>query len=117
LSTEQKLRLLDEVLTKQNADGGWSAASLGNWNRADGKPQSTASDGYGTALVVASFKRFAKDDQRKALDRGRAWLRTHQNSDGSWRAESLNKEHGKNSEIAHFLTDAATGWAVLALSE
>jgi len=118
LSSEDKQRLLDDALAKQNADGGWSTASLGDWKRANGKAQSAASDGYGTGLVVAALKRLAKDEQRNALEKGLLWLRTHQSAaDGSWQAASLNRDYAKDSEVGRFMTDAATGWAILALSE
>jgi hypothetical protein len=118
LSAEGNQRLLDDALAKQNADGGWSAASLGSWQRADGQVQSAASDGYGTALVVASLKRLAKDRQLQQLEKGRDWLRTHQSpDDGSWRADSLNRDYPKASEVGRFMSDAATAWAILALSE
>jgi hypothetical protein len=49
---------------------------------------------------------------------GRRWLETHQNhEEGSWRATSLNKTRDPKTDVGHFMTDAATGYAVLALAE
>jgi squalene-hopene/tetraprenyl-beta-curcumene cyclase len=117
LSTEGKQQLFKDVLAKQNDDGGWSAGSLVDWKRLDGKAHSAASDGYGTALVVAALKQLAKDEQRKPLERGIAWLKTHQTTDGTWQAQSLNRDYAKGAEAGLFMTDAATSWAIWALAE
>lgn len=103
-------------LSKQGADGGWSSGSLGEWKRGDGSAQSMSSDGYGTAVVVASLQGVVAKDHAGALERGREWLRRHQRADnGSWTAESLNTDYPADSQERLFMRDAATGWAVLAL--
>ena len=48
---------------------------------------------------------------------GLQWLERHQNSDGSWRAESLNARRNPQTDVGRFMTDAATGYAVMALEE
>src|SRR6266850_67332 len=47
MPTQQK-SIIDEVLRKQQADGGWSTSSLvvGTWKRRDGTPLEKKSDGY-----------------------------------------------------------------------
>jgi hypothetical protein len=48
------------------------------------------------------------------------WLANHQNkTDGFWLASSLNnnEEHHISPDTARFMKDAATAYAVLALSE
>jgi squalene-hopene/tetraprenyl-beta-curcumene cyclase len=117
LSAEGKQQLFKDILAKQNDDGGWSAGSLVEWKRPDGKAHATVSDGYGTALVVAALKQLAKDQQRKPLEQGIAWLKTHQTTDGTWQAQSLNRDYAKGAEPGLFMTDAATGWAIWALAE
>jgi hypothetical protein len=49
------------------------------------------------------------------LNRGLQWLAQHQAKDGSWWASSLNGPLDPDSDIARFMSDAATGYAVLAL--
>jgi hypothetical protein len=49
------------------------------------------------------------------LDGGLKWLEHHQQSDGSWRASSLNELRNPESEVGRFMSDAATGYATLAL--
>jgi Squalene-hopene cyclase C-terminal domain len=53
--------------------------------------------------------------QDPMLVHGLHWLERHQGSDGSWRAESLNEKHDPQSDVGRFMTDAATGYAVMAL--
>jgi hypothetical protein len=48
--------------------------------------------------------------------RGVGWLARNQSQDeGKWSAWSLNKKRNPSSDIGHFMNDAATGFAVLAL--
>jgi hypothetical protein len=51
------------------------------------------------------------------LIHGLQWLESHQESDGSWRADSLNAKRDPQTDVGHFMTDAATGYAVMALEE
>ena len=56
----------------------------------------------------------ARDDARLAT--GLAWLRQHQDADGSWPASSLNKDRDPASDRGRFMRDVATAYAVLALT-
>lgn len=116
LSKQDKQRLLATIRKQQRPDGGWSLATLGAWVRSDHTPQETASDGYATGLIVLALNEAGAGHSQNALRMGRAWLERHQNQeDGSWRAYSLNKNRDLTSDAGRFMTDAATGYAVLAL--
>jgi hypothetical protein len=49
------------------------------------------------------------------MSRALAWLRSHQDASGKWPAESMNHPHEAGSMPVLFMTDAATGYATLAL--
>ncbi|MBV8207109.1 MAG: hypothetical protein JO041_09975 [Acidobacteria bacterium] len=112
--------IVAELLSRQQPDGGWSLPSLvGDWKRADGTPQEQKSDGYSTGIIVFALEQAGSSGHRDALRRGIAWLTANQDkSAGSWPAYSLNKneEHHISPATALFMRDAATSYAVLALS-
>ncbi len=118
LSNGETRALLDEIIKQQQPDGGWSLATLGPWTRSDHTPQEKDSDGYATGLITLTLAQTPIRHRPEAFLRGRAWLEQHQNQeDGSWRAYSLNKKRDLASNAGRFMTDAATGYAVLALEE
>jgi hypothetical protein len=68
-------------------------------------------------LAVIALRHGGADARPDApLARGVAWLRAHQDETGRWRATSLNKQRDPGSDPARFMDDAATAYAVLALS-
>jgi squalene-hopene/tetraprenyl-beta-curcumene cyclase len=113
--------IITELLSKQQADGGWSLSSLvGAWNRHDGTAQEGNSDGYATGLIAFALQQAGIPTDNPALRKGLAWLTDNQNRrDGFWPAYSLNnsEEHHISPDTARFMKDAATAYAVLALSE
>jgi hypothetical protein len=52
---------------------------------------------------------------RAQAKRGLAWLAQNQSSEGKWSAWSVNLKRDPDSYIGRFMSDAATGFAVLAL--
>lgn len=115
LSKEEKRDLIAAIAKQERPDGGWSLASLGAWSRSDHTPEEMESDGYATGLVTLAVRK-SKVRDSAVWEKGRNWLETHQNpDDGSWRAYSLNKKRDLNTDVGRFMTDAATGYAVLAL--
>jgi squalene-hopene/tetraprenyl-beta-curcumene cyclase len=117
LSTpEHRQPIVSELLEKQQADGGWRLASLGNFTRHDGVPQDEASDGYATGIVLHVLQTVGvpKDDPKIA--KGLNWLRVNQEPSGAWRGSSVNKKREPVTHVGRLMSDAATAFAVLALS-
>ena len=112
----QRQATADAVAALQQPDGGWSLSRFGEWKRVDNTAIDAASDGYATALAVLALQQSASPALQPALTRGLAWLRSHQEASGRWRATSLNKQRDPASDPARFMNDAATAYAVLALT-
>jgi squalene-hopene/tetraprenyl-beta-curcumene cyclase len=114
LTPGDRKALLATLQQDQQPDGGWNTFALDHHERADGSPAPTASDGYATAIAVLALEA-AGPPNAAALTRGIAWLSTHQQPNGAWLAESINKDRNPDTDPALFMTDAATAYAVLAL--
>jgi hypothetical protein len=117
LTPAQQQSIVDEILTKQKEDGGFSLSSvIGSWKRRDGTPLSVESDGYATGLIAFAFEQLNTPQTQAPLKNALNWLRHNQQTDGRWAATSLNKERTLESEPGRFMSDAATAYAVLALA-
>jgi len=116
LTKPEQRQLIDQLLYQQHDDGGWSLSSLGTWVRSDGTAQESKSDGYATGLVlhVLQIAGVPKDDVKMA--KGLDWLKSNQSATGGWRGVSVNKNRDPASHSGKFMSDAATAFAVLALS-
>jgi squalene-hopene/tetraprenyl-beta-curcumene cyclase len=129
LTSAQRQSALTALQSLQQPDGGWALSSLDPGNRArDNRWQwirkqlgisrkFAESDGCATGLVVLVLEEIGTTRQDPMLMRGLKWLEHHQDSDGSWRAASLNAKRNPQTDIGRFMTDAATGYAVMALEE
>jgi squalene-hopene/tetraprenyl-beta-curcumene cyclase len=121
IEPERQKAIISELLSKQQPDGGWSLTSMaGDWKRHDGTPQEALSDGYATGLITFALQQAGISRENVQLKRGLAWLTANQNrTEGYWLAYSLNnnEEHHVSPDTARFMKDAATAYAVLALSE
>ena len=115
LSADERKTLIQKIQGLQQADGGWKLASLTQWKRIDDSLEPTESDGLATALAVLAMEESGNETRGESLNRGVAWLEQHQQKDGDWRSASPNKLRDPESNIGRFMSDAATGYAVLAL--
>jgi squalene-hopene/tetraprenyl-beta-curcumene cyclase len=116
LTSSERSELLKAILAKQQADGGWSLTDLGTWKRIDKTSLETKSDGYATGLTLLALEQSGLAKNLPQATRGLAWLAQNQNvEEGKWPAWSVNLKRDPNSYIGHFMNDAATGFAVLAL--
>lgn len=117
LTPEQRDALIAEAFNKQQADGGWSLSSLGPWQRTDGTAEDTASDGYATGLATLALQRAGLSSTDPRVQKGLQWLIAHQDrATGRWSATSLNRQRDPASDTGRFMSDAATAYAVLALT-
>jgi squalene-hopene/tetraprenyl-beta-curcumene cyclase len=111
LSADDRKRSVDALLAVQLPDGGWSASSLGNWKRADKREQDPkTADGYGTGFVTFALRRAGVPANDPAIQKAVAWLKTNQRASGRWFTRSLSKDE------THYLTDAGSAFAIMALA-
>jgi len=113
----ERKALAAELVRKQHPDGGWSLTELGEgtWKRHDKTPFDLRSDGYATGIVVLALEEngLATSPESK---KGLAWIAANQSKpDGLWPAWSVNVQRDPSTGVGKFMSDAATGFAVLAL--
>lgn len=112
MTRAEQERTTKELLALQRQDGGWSLPSLGDWKGHDGREneKNAPSDGYATGLVVYVLRQTGMSAKEEAMQRGVRWLRTNQRASGRWFTRSLNTDR------AHYISNAGTAFAVLALT-
>jgi squalene-hopene/tetraprenyl-beta-curcumene cyclase len=129
VAPERQQSIIKEISDAQQPDGGWELSSLAwpkdrslhslihRWLRSDGTAQDRKSDGVATGLMTFALRQSGIPSQDPRVTRGRAWLTSNQNkAEGSWPSVSLTQRRNPSSNVGHFMTDAATAYAVLALS-
>jgi len=117
LTADERREVVDQLVALQRDDGGWALATFGGYKRVDRTVQAKDSDGYATGLALHVLPRAGLPAGRPELDWGFAWLRSHQQEDGSWPGRSVNKERDPATFIGKLMTDAATAIAAQALVE
>lgn len=118
LAPLEREAIVKEALSKQQEDGGFSLSSfVGGWQRRDKTPLETKSDGYATGVVTFVLEQTGMRRTQPQIVRALAWLRQNQDkTEGRWLAYSLNKQRDLGTDVGRFMSDAATAYAVLALS-
>ncbi len=111
MNDEQRQATIGRLRSLQRPDGGWNLPSLGSWKRRDGTPNDpeSPSDGYATGLAVFVLRRAGVPAADPAIRRGVAWLLSHQRASGRWFTRSVNNDKH------HYIANAGTAFAVLAL--
>ena len=121
LTPREKDQLIEQILAKQEESGGWKLASLGDYARKE-VTQAKAPDGYATGLSLHALQLAGLSKENPKVKKGLSWLRSNQDPTGAWRTASVNKNRAPESKdpgkahIGKFMWDAATAYAVLALS-
>jgi squalene-hopene/tetraprenyl-beta-curcumene cyclase len=111
LGDAEKKAAVEELLALQRPDGGWSFASLGKWQRSDGKPRDVQiSDGYGTGFTIYVLRLAGLSADHAQVRKGIDWLKTHQRASGRWFTRSANKDS------KHYITNEGTAFALMALA-
>jgi squalene-hopene/tetraprenyl-beta-curcumene cyclase len=118
LSAAERDSIVAAALSRQQTDGGFSLSSfVGDWKRKDNTPLETRSDGYATGMVAFVLQEAGVPGSDSHIKASLAWLEKNQQAaDGRWLAYSLNKQRDLGTDIGKFMSDAATAYAVLALS-
>ena len=118
LATRDEQRsMIEELWRAQAPDGAWALTSLGSWHSDASTEDDAAGDGLATGLVADALEAAGTSPNDPRLAWALAWLARHQDtSTGMWRGWSLNKQRDLRSNVGKFMSDAATGYAVLALT-
>jgi hypothetical protein len=118
LPAAMRAAIVDEVWSKQQADGGWTLASLGAWKKHPEALESVGSNGYATGLVAFVMQKAGAERSNPRLIGALDWLKAHQDRQvGDWPSSSMNHRYDSSSMPSRFMQDAATGYATLALLE
>jgi squalene-hopene/tetraprenyl-beta-curcumene cyclase len=111
MTEPERRQVVEELFALQKSDGGWGVASMGNWERSDGKPRDTESgDGYGTGFAIYVLRQAGVAADNPQIQKGIAWLKTHQRASGRWFTRSMWKDS------KHYITHTGTAYAILALA-
>ena len=111
MTPAERDQTVKDLRALQRADGGWSLPSLGGWKRLNGEAndKNAPSDGYATGLTIYVLRQAGLCMKNVSMQRGVAWLKTNQRASGRWFTRSVNADR------AHYITNAGTAYAVMAL--
>jgi len=118
LTPDQQRSIIHDLASLQNGDGGWSLTSLGRWEPRDGLAPDLASDGYATGLIAFALQKAGVSRAQESVSGALQWLVRNQDpNSGLWPSSSLNRERDPASDRGRMMADAATAFAVLALTQ
>jgi squalene-hopene/tetraprenyl-beta-curcumene cyclase len=112
LDAGARAQAIKDLLAVQRDDGGWCLPSLSEWKRRDGtaNDKQAPSDGYATGLIMYVLLQAGVAPRSEPIQRGVTWLKANQRASGRWFTRSLNRDTG------HYITNAGTAFAVMALA-
>jgi squalene-hopene/tetraprenyl-beta-curcumene cyclase len=115
MTADEKKKAIESLKAKQRKDGGWSLPSLGEYKRHDEaktpNDPNSPSDGYGTGFVTFVLLQAGEKPNSDTIVASVKWLKANQRESGRWYTRSLSNDK------AHFIANAGTAFAVLALAE
>jgi squalene-hopene/tetraprenyl-beta-curcumene cyclase len=131
LNPVQQQGIIKEILREQRSDGGWNFSGLTwswtplglssivrKWRRTDWTKQAENSDGLATGLLIVVLREAGVSREDEHIRLGLRWLASNQEKQsGMWMASSLNKQRDPSSNVGLFMSDSATAFAALALSQ
>lgn len=87
------------------------------WLRSENPPLQSKSDGYATGLVTYALEKLGFAPNEAHVQRAVIWLTRNQMlPQGRWPGYSPNHRSDRTSPTSLFMSDAATAYAVLALT-
>lgn len=103
----------EELASAQGEDGGWSMAALAasTWKHDAGQPQSAVSGAYATGFSLYVLLQAGAERSDAGIVRGLKWLRENQRASGLWFESSPRRDR------KHYISHAATAFALLCLAE
>ena len=114
LTADGQKATVTALRAKQRKDGGWSLPSLGEYKRRDEaktpNDPNADSDGYGTGFVAFVLLQAGEKPDAPEITKAVEWLKANQRDSGRWFTRSLNNDR------AHYIANAGTAFAVLALT-
>lgn len=112
MTADQKKATVADLRKAQHQDGGWCLPGLGKYTRRDKSANDPVadSDGYATGLAVFALRQSGVSADDAAVAAGVRWLKANQRESGRWYTRSLNNDK------AHYITNAGTALAVMALA-
>jgi hypothetical protein len=130
MDSQRRQAIVSDLVVAQRSDGGWGLATLirgsffadphhylHSWINGSGIVDQ-GSDGYATGLAIIALLRGGKPRQDPVIERAVSWLIRNQDPKGGfWPARSLNETRDPYSGVGHFMTDASTALASMALAE
>lgn len=109
--------IVEEALKKQNDDGSWSTEALGPWKEHPDSKLAPGANSYATAVAAYLLQTGGVPASDRRIAAALAWLRAHQDPQaGYWDSASMNKVYPAGAMPGLFMRDAATSFAVMALT-
>ncbi|MEZ6141397.1 MAG: prenyltransferase/squalene oxidase repeat-containing protein [Zavarzinella sp.] len=113
LTKDQQLATINSLRKLQKADGSWCLPSLGTYHRKDAEKTlndpTGPGDGYATGFVMYVLLQHGVKPDDPQIVKALQWLKSNQRESGRWFTRSLKVDK------RHFITNAGSAFAVLAL--